>query len=151
MNVSDRMKRIKRVCIMAALMSASEVRAGGIVELSVGIHRIEAELANTYESRDAGLNFRPTLGSYQGMLFVFPQVERHCMWMRDTLIPLSVAFIDVQGRMVNVEEMEPQTVTRHCARSKVRYALEMPKGWFEKRRIRPGALISGIETAPPAQ
>lgn len=122
----------------------------GWVELSAGIHRIEAQVANTYPLRDIGLTTRQTLGENQGMLFVFPQVERHCMWMRDTLLPLSAAFIDEHGMIVNVDEMQPQTDDYHCARKKVRYVLEMNQGWFDKHRILRGSIISGIETVPPA-
>lgn len=138
--------------IMVLTMPMKNVNGAqdGWVDLSAGIYRIEAEVANTYPSRDIGLTGKQALGDNQGMLFVFPQVERHCMWMRDTLLPLSAAFIDEQGMIVNVDEMQPQTDDYHCARKKVRYVLEMNQDWFNKHRIGSGAFISGIETVPPA-
>jgi len=128
------------------LATATAVRADATVELLAGIHRIEAEVANTDQLRSAGLSFRSNLGGSQGMVFVFPEVQRHCMWMRDTYIPLSVAFIDEQGAIVNIEDMEPLTDAFHCAERKVRYVLEMNRGWFAQRHIRQGSKILGIET-----
>ncbi|MGJ0485921.1 MAG: DUF192 domain-containing protein [Methylomicrobium sp.] len=124
---------------------ASHSFADDTVELYAGIHRIEAEVANTDEARDVGLTFRPVLGANQGMIFVFPQVERHCMWMRDTLIPLSVAFMDEAGVIVSMDEMQPRSDTFHCALRPARYALEMNQGWFDKREFGAGSRISGLE------
>jgi hypothetical protein len=83
------------------------------------------------------------------MLFVFDQDARHCMWMKNTLLPLSVAFIDEQGRIINVEEMQPQTENNHCATKPARFALEMNAGWFKKRGLGAGTALAGIERAPP--
>ena len=118
------------------------------LELSAGVYRISAEYAETAEARDRGLMDRYSLPANHGMLFIFPEAHRHCMWMRNTRIPLSVAFLDDEGRIVNIAEMQPETDDYHCADQPVHYALEMNKGWFEKRRIRSGARISGIGQAP---
>jgi hypothetical protein len=112
--------------------------------LSAGIHLITAELAVTDASRMLGLMFRTELAGNHGMLFDFEQHAKHCMWMRNTLIPLSVAFIEDDGSIVNVEDMAPQTESSHCARKPVRWALEMDKGWFAQRGITPGAKLVGL-------
>ena len=85
------------------------------------------------------------------MLFVFPLAANHCMWMRNTLLPLSVAFLDEDGRILNIENMQPQTEDNHCAVKAARYALEMNLGWFSSKGIKPGARIGGIEKAPAPQ
>jgi uncharacterized protein len=112
--------------------------------LSAGIHLITAELAVTDASRMLGLMFRTALEGNHGMLFDFEQHAKHCMWMRNTLIPLSVAFIEDDGTIVNVEDMAPQTENSHCARKPVRWALEMDKGWFAQRGIKPGTKLAGM-------
>jgi uncharacterized protein len=117
--------------------------------LSAGIHLIQAEVANTFETRMTGLMHRPSLAANRGMLFVFPDVSMQCMWMKNTFVPLSVAFIDERGVILNIADMQPQTENSHCSVAPVRYALEMNQGWFAAKGIKPGAKISGIEKAPP--
>jgi uncharacterized membrane protein (UPF0127 family) len=119
------------------------------VELSAGMHRIDAEVVNTQESRMHGLMMRKAMPAQHGMLFVFDADARHCMWMKNTLMPLSVAFIDEAGRIVNVEEMKPQTEDTHCAAKPARYALEMNANWFASRGLKPGTALKGIDRAPP--
>jgi uncharacterized protein len=119
-----------------------------VIELTAGMYRIEAEVVNTLDSRMLGLMGRRDMPPQHGMLFVFDAEARHCMWMKNTLLPLSVAFIDNQGRIVNVEEMQPGTETNHCAAKPVHLALEMNAGWFRSRRLGPGAVIAGIDRAP---
>lgn len=119
-------------------------RAPALVELSIGMHRIEAEVAATQKERMSGLMQRRIMPVYRGMLFVFPAPARHCMWMRNTYLPLSVAFLDEQGRIINVEDMQPQTDDSHCAARPAVYALEMNLGWFSERGIGPGTQISGM-------
>jgi len=92
--------------------------------------------------------FRKYLAPNEGMLFVFPQAEAHCMWMKNTLIPLSVAFIDAQGRILNVAEMKPQTETSHCAAAPAKFALEMGSGWFAAKGLKAGATLQGLAKAP---
>jgi uncharacterized membrane protein (UPF0127 family) len=120
------------------------------IELNAGIHLIRAEVASTLETRSRGLMFREYLGPNEGMLFVFPQAEAHCMWMRNTLIPLSVAFMDAQGKIVSISEMQPKTETTHCAASPAKFALEMTGGWFAGKGIKPGTALLGLSKAAPA-
>ena len=117
------------------------------VKLNFGIHLVTAELADNDASRMRGLMFRERLAPNNGMLFVFEARAVHCMWMRNTLIPLSVAFIDDDGSIVNIEDMQPKTEISHCAARPVRYALEMDKGWFAQRGLKAGARISGLPAA----
>jgi len=121
------------------------------MELSAGIHLVRAEVAYTYETRAQGLMFRKYLGPNEGMLFVFPRSESHCMWMKNTLIPLAVAFIDEKGKVVSISEMRPQTETSHCAIAPAKFALEMSRGWFASKGIAPGATIQGLDKVPPAR
>jgi len=121
------------------------------LELSAGIHLIRAEVAYTFQTRAQGLMFRKHLGPNEGMFFVFPQSEPHCMWMKNTLIPLSVAFIDEKGKIVSISDMQPQSETSHCATAPAKFALEMPAGWFAKKGIKSGTTIQGLEKAPAAR
>jgi uncharacterized membrane protein (UPF0127 family) len=121
------------------------------VELTAGFHRIEAEVASQPQSRAQGLMQRREMAQRQGMLFVFPDVAIHCMWMKNTLLPLAVAFLDEAGRILNIEEMQPQTESNHCAARPARYALEMNAGWFAQRGIKPGMAIGGVARAPQAR
>ena len=138
----------------AALVVAVAARAAfaqlPTIELAAGIHLIHAEVANTVESRTQGLMFRKYLGPNEGMLFVFPQAEAHCFWMRNTLIPLSIAFLDADGRIVNTAEMQPLTENTHCAAAPVKFALEMTRGWFAAKGFKPGASVLGVSKAPAA-
>ena len=117
------------------------------VKLNFGIHLVTAELADNDASRMRGLMFRERLAPNNGMLFVFEARAVHCMWMRNTLIPLSVAFIDDDGSIVNIEDMQPKTEVSHCAARPVRYALEMDKGWFAQRGLKAVAKMSGLPAA----
>ena len=131
-------------------LSATPVLAQGlpVIELTAGIHRIEAEVAYTMQGRMVGLMNRRAMAQQRGMLFVFDEAKQHCMWMKNTFLPLSVAFLDDAGRVINIERMQPQTENNHCAAKPARYALEMNLGWFRQRGIAPGAQISGIDRAP---
>ena len=131
--------------------AASAQNAMPVMELSAGFHRIEAEVAANDQSRQVGLMNRTAMPAQRGMLFVFPQERTHGMWMRNTLMPLSVAFIDADGVIINIENMQPQTEDNHCARVPARYALEMNLGWFAQRGIKPGMKLQGIDRAPRPQ
>lgn len=115
-----------------------------MIKLSAGIHVIRAEVASTMETRSQGLMQRKSMAPGAGMLFLFDAPAAHCMWMKNTLIPLSVAFIDERGEIVNIADMQPLDETTHCALRPVRYALEMNQGWFKQRGIGPGTRIDGI-------
>lgn len=119
-----------------------------VIELTAGFHRIEAEVAAQDRHRQVGLMHRTSMPAQRGMLFVFPQASTHCMWMRNTLIPLSVAFVDDEGRIINIEDMSPHSEDNHCARQPARYALEMNRGWFAQRGIAPGSKLRGLDRAP---
>ena len=125
--------------------------AGETVTLFAGMHRIEAEIAATPEQREMGLMYRETMPMQQGMLFVFPNLARHCMWMKHTPLALSVAFLDDTGRIINIEDMPPLTEKSHCATRAARYALEMNQGWFQLRGLVPGSALTGIDSAPVGQ
>ena len=119
-----------------------------VMELRAGFHRIEAEVAANQPNRMQGLMHRKNMGANQGMLFVFPFADRHCMWMRNTLIPLSVAFIDRDGRILNIEEMQANTDDAHCASAPATFALEMNQRWFSDKGLKAGTTIRGLDKAP---
>jgi len=115
------------------------------ITLSAGINQIHAEVAATAAAREKGLMYRRSLPLNSGMLFDFERpAEKVCMWMKNTLIPLSVAFMDNDGVILNIEDMQPQTEDNHCSapNKAVRYALEMDLGWFAQKHIEPGQRIT---------
>ena len=120
-----------------------------VVELSAGVHLIRAELADTFITRGRGLMYREKLAPNAGMLFRFDETAIQCMWMKNTLIPLSVAFNDEAGAINNIVDMQPHNEQSHCATRPSRYALEMNRGWFAERGIKPGAKLRGIEKLAP--
>jgi uncharacterized membrane protein (UPF0127 family) len=135
-------------CLLGGAAISSMAAAQGtpqqglpVVSLQAGMHIIRAEVAADPSSRATGLMFRQSLGPNQGMLFVFGERAAHCFWMRNTLIALSIAFIDDSGRIVNIADMAPQTENSHCPAAPVRFALEMEQGWFERRGISAGSLL----------
>jgi len=119
------------------------------VQLTAGIHLITAEVAAQDPARTRGLMFRKGLPANHGMLFIFDRKAVHCMWMRNTLIPLSVAFIEDDGTIVNILDMQPHDERSQCAKQPVRYALEMTQGWFEKKGIGPGSKLGRLPAGPP--
>lgn len=137
-------------CATAALVQAQSEPLP-VLELSAGMYRIEAEVAANLKHRMSGLMQRKTMAMQKGMLFVFPNAARHCMWMRNTHLPLSVAFLDERGRIINIEDMQPETDDSHCAALPARYALEMNLGWFRERSLAPGFGLTGIDKAPPGR
>jgi uncharacterized membrane protein (UPF0127 family) len=113
------------------------------ITLNAGMHLIQAEVAQTPEQRSTGLMFRSTMGTNEGMLFAFEEPGQQCFWMKNTLLPLSVAFVADDGSVVNIENMRPQTLDSHCSTKPVRFVLEMNDGWFAKRGIKPGFKLGG--------
>ena len=115
-----------------------------ITELTVGMYLIKAEVAADSAQHQQGLMYREKMAQNEGMLFVYEAPAKACMWMKNTRIPLSVAFIDPDGKIVNIEDMKPQTLDSHCGKKPVRYSLEMNQGWFRQRNIKPGDEIQGL-------
>ena len=145
-------RAVTTLAMVAALGTAAAADTiSAPIQLKVDGHSITAEVAATLETRARGLMFRTKLGKNAGMLFVFDQLGYHGMWMKNTLIPLSVAFIDEHGRILNIAEMEPHSEITHSATGPARYALEMNAGWFSTRKIVPGSAIKGIDKAPKGE
>jgi uncharacterized protein len=120
-----------------------------VVQLSAGMHSIRAEVAADFSSRMRGLMHRPSMPANSGMLFIFDEPSIHCMWMKNTLIPLSVAFLDEAGTVVNIADMQPHSEQSHCAARQARYALEMNRGWFAQRGVKPGLKLGGLPKSAP--
>ena len=113
------------------------------IRLSTGMHVLQVQLAQTPEQQQIGLMFRKSMGTNEGMLFVFDEPRQQCFWMKNTLLPLSVAFIADDGSVVNLDNMKPQTLDSHCSTKPVRFVLEMNVGWFDKRGIKAGSKFAG--------
>ena len=113
------------------------------IRLNAGIHNIQAEVAQTSDQREIGLMYRKTMGTNDGMLFAFEEPGKQCFWMKNTLLPLSVAFVADDGTIVNIDDMQPLTLDGHCSTKPVRFVLEMNQGWFAKRGIRAGERLLG--------
>jgi uncharacterized protein len=135
---------MRSLVAFAALAAAPALAQHPVAQLNAGMHLIRAEVVSDPGTRAQGLMYRKSMAQNAGMLFIFDEAAVHCMWMKNTLIPLSVAFIDDRGAIVNVEDMEPQTEASHCAAQPVRYALEMNRGWFAARGVKPGSRLGGI-------
>lgn len=134
--------------LLLPLLPAAQAQEGPqprlpTVELRAGMHLIRAELAVTAEQQATGMMFRTSMGTNEGMLFVNDDAGVRCFWMRNTLLPLSIAFLDDDGTIVNLADMQPRSDRSHCSARPVRYALEMNQGWFAKRGIQPGFRLRG--------
>jgi uncharacterized membrane protein (UPF0127 family) len=114
------------------------------IKISAGMHQIDTQLAMTPQERQVGLMNRQNMPTHEGMLFVFDEPTRQCFWMKNTLLPLTAAFVADDGTIVNLEDMKPQTLDAHCSTKAVRYVLEMNQGWFVKRGIKAGSKLSGV-------
>ena len=141
---------LSAACLISALLAAEPAVAQQIpqsglrvVEIGAGMHLIHAEVAQTDEQRAIGLMARKEMAQNAGMIFVFEQPSQQCFWMRNTLIPLSAAFIADDGTIVNIVDMQPLSDQSHCSTKPVRYVLEMNKGWFDKRGFKAGAKLRG--------
>lgn len=144
-----RLSMLLVACFCGALFSGS-LQADPLMTypLRIGKHSLRAEVALTQEERQTGLMNRQSLGEDRGMLFDFEQRGLWGMWMKNTYIPLSVAFIGEDGRIINIEDMLPHTEDSHSAAAPARYALEVNKGWFAKRGIQAGAKVEGLKQLP---
>jgi uncharacterized membrane protein (UPF0127 family) len=139
-------------CALAAPAGVAQAQEGPQmnlrrVELTAGMHRIDAQVALTPQERQTGLMYRKEMPVHEGMLFVFEQPSQQCFWMKNTLLPLTAAFIADDGTIVNLEDMKPQTLDSHCSAKPVRYVLEMNQGWFAKKGIKAGAKLGGTPFA----
>jgi hypothetical protein len=144
----------KLLLVAAVALSAGAVHAQTAlpeVSLSIQGHKLTAEVASTDSSRTTGLMNRRMMPENRGMLFVFAYPQPQSFWMMNTYIPLSIAFVDEQGTIVNIADMKPLTTDPHPSTQPAKYALEMNQGWFAKRGIKAGARIDGLKQAPPAQ
>ncbi len=149
------MKSIFSTLLAALLFGASIADAQEVPQtqlqrttLSAGIHQIDTQVAVTSEQREIGLMHRKAMPQNEGMLFIFENPSRLCFWMKNTLIPLTAAFIADDGTIVNLENMQPQTLDSHCSAKPVRYVLEMNQGWFAKKGIKPGSKLAGRPFSP---
>lgn len=122
-----------------------------VITLKAGKQTIRAEVAATESTRQTGMMWRTTMGKNDGMLFVFTQPGYYAMWMRNTLIDLSVAYMDDKGKIVSIHEMKAHDETTHQSAGPVIYALEMNARWFERNNIKVGDVITGLEKAPKAK
>lgn len=121
------------------------------VQLEANGHHIEAEVAATVTSRALGLMYRNDLPANHGMLFITPEVRPHCMVMKNTVLPLSAAFLGGDGTIANIVDMEPGSTERYCATKPVLYVLEMNRGWFREKGVGAGARVTGLEKAPEGE
>lgn len=137
---------IALAALLAAGSAAAQERRPVIATLSAGTHLIKVEVAATDAQRAQGLMSRDTLPADAGMVFVFDTPAMQCMWMKNTPLPLSVAFIDAGGTIVNIRDMQPHTLDSHCSTKgvPVTYALKMHQGWFQRRHIKPGMKIGNL-------
>ena len=133
--------------LLSNISFAQQNQTFPVTSLSAGINVIKAEVAASPAQREQGLMFRTSMGPNEGMIFLFGEPETVCMWMKNTLIPLSVAFMDERGAIINIEEMKAQTLDSHCAKKAANYALEMSAGWFKQKNIKPGTVIDGLPGA----
>lgn len=142
--------RLLSILFLSGLLAMQSAWCADIA-LMVGNHRIQAEIADTPQSREHGLMQRDHLCADCGMLFIFERADRHSFWMKDTPLPLSIAFIAPGGAIINIAEMQPMATDIHSAKGKALYALEMPSGWFARNGIKPGDRVRGVKNAPAAR
>jgi len=142
------MKRIVPAALLGQLLLFASVAfadaALKTTTVRIGTHALKVEVAQSDPEREKGLMFREKLGRNDGMLFIFDDPGYHSMWMMNTYIPLSVAFVDRQGVILNIEDMEPRTTESHTAAGPAVYAIETNKGWFSERKIKPGEKVTGL-------
>ena len=134
----------------ASAQPQAQSQALPMLRLQIGDRRALVEVARTRAQRETGLMHRRALPSDQGMLFVFRRERDVCMWMKNTYVPLSVAFIADDGRVRAIAAMQPLTLDAHCAGQPVRYALEMPQGWFAAHGVHRGSVVGGLPAAAAA-
>jgi len=144
------MKLLTIACLTGALWLLAPVFAQETpqtqlqrITLTAGIHQIDTQVALTPEQHQIGLMFRTEMPQNEGMIFVFPAPSKQCFWMKNTVLPLTAAFVADDGTIVNLEDMKPQTTDSHCSVRPVRYVLEMNQGWFAKKGLKAGSKLGG--------
>ena len=155
------MKFFRRTTLAALLVLATQIaslaQAASMpaelptIPLAINGNRLVAEVATNTPARTTGLMNRFSLKPDHGMLFVFRNPQPLSFWMKNTFVALSIAYIDERGRIIDIEDMAPQTETLHPSSAPALYALEMKKGWFKERGINVGAVVSGLDKAPRAE
>ena len=136
--------RLLAAAVFVAALPALAEAPLRTAQLRVGKHALKVEIVETDAQREKGLMFREKLGRDEGMLFLYDDPGYHAMWMKNTLIPLSVAFLDRDGVILNIEDMEPQTLDAHAAAGPASYSIEANKGWFAAKKIKPGDRVTGL-------
>ena len=147
------MKRLFYICVIALwCLSATAQDNPQLqlprIKLQAGMYQIDAQVAQTPEQRSIGLMFRSEMPPHEGMLFVFEQANTQCFWMKNTLLPLTAAFVADDGTIVNLADMKPQSTDSHCSTKPVRFVLEMHQGWFAKKGFKAGTRLSGVAFKP---
>jgi uncharacterized membrane protein (UPF0127 family) len=141
------LRLVTTLALLAALATgpahAQQPQQLPMVTLTAGMHNVHAQVAASPDQRQTGLMYRREMPTNEGMLFVFEEPSRQCFWMRNTLLPLTIAFVADDGTIVNLADMKPHSEESHCSAKPVRYALEMNVGWFAKRGIAAGARLGG--------
>jgi uncharacterized membrane protein (UPF0127 family) len=118
------------------------------IKVQAGMYQIDTQVAQTPEQRSIGLMYRSEMPQHEGMLFVFEQPATQCFWMKNTLLPLTAAFVADDGTIVNLADMKPQSTDAHCSDKPVRFVLEMHQGWFVKKGLKAGSRLSGVAFKP---
>jgi len=149
------MKHINRILISIIITIASFASYAQAPQthlqravLSLGMFQIDAQIAQTPEERQIGLMFRAQMPQAEGMIFIFEEPSKQCFWMKNTILPLTAAFIADDGTILNLADMKPQTTETHCSAKPVRFVLEMNQGWFAKKGIKAGSKLKGVMFQP---
>jgi uncharacterized protein len=150
-----RRRQFTAVLLLALLATqplfAADATTDKRLKLDINGHALRVTVARTPAERSMGLMFATKLGKDDGMLFLYPEAAISAMWMKNTNVPLSVAFLDEQGVIINIEDMRPQTLDAHASKRPAKYSIETNLGWFKQRGIGPGVKVKGLEKAPKAQ
>ena len=150
MSVSSTLLRRVFTLLLGVALTGNAVAQSGpqpplpTARLTAGMHIITAELATTPQSRTIGMMFREKTAPNHGMLFVFEYKAQQCFWMRNTPLPLSIAFIEDDGTILQINDMAPKNDSLHCSQRPVRFALEMEQGWFARKGLAVGAKLGGL-------
>ena len=147
------MKTLYQLLALGLYLGAAVAVAAGLAPVNKGLpmttldvagHKVATEIAATDATRATGLMNRFSLKPDTGMVFVFAQPQPLAFWMKNTFVPLSVAYIDKDGKILNIEDMAPQTEATHWSVGDALYALEMRQGWFRDKGIVAGNAVKGL-------